>query len=356
MRWKRFRTAYLLTMIITGSLSPVSSANRFPVPVLKTHPADQAISAYEKGYDYYRKGLFKKAEDYLTEAIKHEPNLIKAHYWLGKLYRETGQLESAIYHWEEVERLNDLIRDRRIALSVKNNEYPARAQTLRAVKLRNDARKLFEKGIYLLDRGHWDGAEVELREAVRLYPANHKYLITLARMLWDKEEKAASIKFYRDLLSLRDVSYEDFREGVDRMLAADMDYVAAPLIHEQKNRFMTNPGFNELCQRFSSERIPDIVSAGRIVQKLNGQVVINIGFNDGIGLSDEYSLNLRSFKPGKPIFDPDSGKMIGRTADEPTADLMVTKVNRDSSWALIKKEMGSGVKAGDLIEIKKAIR
>lgn len=356
MSFAKANTALALLFLTFSATATAPAADKCPVPITRKISADQAISAYESGYEYYRRGLFRKAEDSLLEALKLEPNLIKAHYWLGKLYRETGQLESAIFHWEEVERLNQLIKDRRLALSIRNNEYPARAQTLRAIKLRVDAKKVFEKGIYLLDKGHWDGAEVELREAVRLYPANHKYLITLARLLWDKEEKSASVKFYRDLLSLRDVSYQEFLEGIDRMFKADMRFVAAPIILENKNRFAGLPEFDQICKSFARDSQPDIVAAGKVVDRLSGQVVVNIGMKDGIGLSDEYSLKLRAFKPGKPISDPDTGKIIGRAPDEPTADLMITKVNRQSSWALIRREMGPGVKAGDLIEIKKTVR
>lgn len=345
-----------LSFFLSGLLLPVQAVQKCPVPISIKIQEDQAIRAYEKGYKFYQRGLFNNAEDSFIEALKFEPNLIKAHYWLGKLYRETGRLESAIYHWEEVERLNTLIRDRRIALAIQNNEYPARTQTLRAIQLRSDAKKVFEKGVYLLDKGHWDGAEVELREAVRLYPANHQYLRTLARVLWDKNEKSASVKFYRDLLSLRDVSYEDFLEGIDRMFKADMQFVAAPLVIENKPRFSGMAEFDKICCSFATDPQPDIVAAGKVVDRLSGQVVLNIGMQDGISLSDEYSLNLRAFKPGKPIADPDTGKVIGRAKDQPTADLMITKVNRQSSWALIKREMGPGVKAGDLIEIKKTVR
>ena len=85
---------------------------------------DRALDAYEKGYKYYRYGEFEKSEDSLKEALYFEPNLIKAHYWLGKLYREMGRLDDALFHWEEVERLNKLIHDRREALKIQNKEYP----------------------------------------------------------------------------------------------------------------------------------------------------------------------------------------------------------------------------------------
>jgi tetratricopeptide (TPR) repeat protein len=346
----------LLALILTGNCSKISGAEKCQIPLKPVFPEDQALSAYEQGYRHYRHGRFTQSEEKLLEAVSIEPNLIKAHYWLGKLYRETGHLESAIFHWQEVKRLSKLIKDRRIALSVQNNEYPAHSQILRIVEERKKAGQHFEKGIYLLDKGHWDGAEVEIREAVRLYPANHKFLRTLARVLWDKNEKSASIKFYRDLLVLKDVSFEDFREGINRMFQANMKFIAAPIVIEKREKFSDFPEFNKICAAFERKTDNDIVSAATVLERHDGQVIINIGLNQGLELKDEFSLNLRAFKPGKPITDPTNGKTVGRTLDQPTADLMITKINRQSSWALIQREMGSGVKAGDKIEIKKAIR
>jgi tetratricopeptide (TPR) repeat protein len=345
--WNFIFIAFLLALF---SAYPANSAQKqCNISLEKTFPADQAINAYEQGYAFYRKGLFPAAEQKLIEAIKHEPNLIKAHYWLGKLYKETGRLESAIFHWEEVERLNNLIHDRRIALSIQNNEYPARAQILRIINQRALAKEKFAKGIYLLDKGHWNGAEVELREAVKLFPANHKFLLTLARVLWDKDEKSASVKFYRDLLNLSDVSFKDFAEGINRMMEIDMAYIAAPIVSAKKEKFARIPEFADICKYFAGKEKTDIVAAGKVVKRMDGQVIINMGMNKGIGLKDEYSLKLRAFAPGEPITDPDTRKIIGRSP-------MITKVNRQSSWALIRREMGSGVKAGDLIEIKKTSR
>lgn len=350
---KALKITFFGSLFISASLF---AEQKCVIPFEATYPADKALTAYEQGYNSYKEGKFDKAREFFITALKHEPNLVKAHYWLGKLYREAGELESAIFHWEEVERLNRLINFRRTALKVQNNEYPAHKQILKTIKSRNEAKEHFEKGLYLLDKGHWDGAEVEVREAVRLYPGNKQYIRTLARILWDKKEVSASIKFYRTLLSIYNVSYQDFQEGIKKMFAADMKYVAAPLVMKHKSRFSKMPGFDRICHNFAEELKTDIVSAGKIVSKHNGQVVVDIGFEDGINLNDEYSLKLRAFNPGKAIIDPDSGKIIGRTNDRATADLLITKVNRKSSWALIKREMGPGLKAGDLIEIKKTIR
>ncbi len=317
---------------------------------------DSALNAYEDGYRSYRHGHFSKAEDCFVEALRQEPNLIKAHYWLGKLYHEMGRLEDAIFHWEEVERLNKLIKDRRAALSLENNEYPAYSQMLRVSQKAKEAREAFERGQNLLDKGHWDGAEVEIRLAVDLYPGNHKYILQLARILWDKGEHQASVKFYRDLLSKRDVSFDDFKEGVDRMLNCGMGYVAAPLVIDQRLRFASDPRFKLLAENFKQEASPEAPAPGKVVKRVNGQVIINMGMEEGLSLSDEYSLDLRAFKAGEPLHDPDNGKPLGRAPDKPSADLLLTKVYKNTSWALIRREYGPGVKAGDLIEFKKTFR
>ncbi|HNX76046.1 MAG TPA: tetratricopeptide repeat protein [Candidatus Rifleibacterium sp.] len=317
---------------------------------------DSALNAYEEGYSHYRYGNFNKAEDSFIEALRQEPNLLKAHYWLGKLYHEQGRLEDAIFHWEEVERLNKLIKNRRDALKVQNNEYPAYTQMLRVSQKTKEAREAFERGLNLLDKGHWDGAEVEIRTAVDLYPGNHKYLVQLARILWDKGEHQASIKFYRDLISKRDVGIEHFKEGIERMLQVDMGYVALPLIAEQRHRFAAEPEFAALAEKFVISSNHEVSAPGKVVKRLNGQVIINMGLEEGLNLSDEYSLDLRAFNAGEPLLDPDDGKQIGRAPDRPSADLLLTKVYKNTSWALIRREFGPGVKAGDLIEFKKTFR
>lgn len=315
---------------------------------------DRALDAYEQGYKHYRHGEFEKSEDSLKEALYFEPNLIKAHYWLGKLYREMGRLDDALFHWEEVERLNRLIKYRREALKIENNEYPDYSHRKKTNETIKKARSHYEKAMALLDNGHWDGAEVEMNEAVRLYPGNPKYLLTMARILWDKEEYQASVKFYRDLLLMRDVSYKHFQEGAERMIKANMDYVLSPLVSKHKLKFENQPGFAEIAAHFIVSQKPlQPIALGKIIKRLDGQVIINIGMNEGLSLEDEFRLNLRAFRSGEKLKDPDNGRELGLGPNRPVADLLLTKVYKNTSWALIRKEFGTGLKAGDLIEFKK---
>ena len=315
---------------------------------------DRALEAYEKGYKYYRYGEFEKSEDSLKEALYFEPNLIKAHYWLGKLYREMGRLDDALFHWEEVDRLNKLIKFRREALKIQNNEYPDYSRRKKVDGFIKKAREHYEQAVVLLDEGHWDGAEIEMDKALSLYPGNPQYILLMARIYWDKKEYQASIRFYKDLLFMRDVSFEHFKEGADRMIKANMDYVLAPLVTKHKKRFEQEPEFQELAKLFIVEdTYLEPIASAKVIKKLNGQVVLNIGMDNGLSLSDEFRMKLKAYRPGDILKDPDSGKNIGREPNKVMANLLLTKVYKNTSWALIQKEFSTGLKAGDLIEFQK---
>ncbi len=333
----------------------IQAADLKPDFITTEEKLDRALDAYEKGYKYYRYGEFEKSEDSLKEALYFEPNLIKAHYWLGKLYREMGRLDDALFHWEEVERLNKLIHDRREALKIQNNEYPDYIQRKKTSDKIKKAKQHYDNAMVLLDEGHWDGAEIEMSEAVKYYPGNPKYLLTMARILWDKNEYQASVKFYRDLLFSREVSFEHFKEGAERMLKANMDYVLSPLVSKHRLRFEKEPEFIKIASHFvvEQEYLPPVAKA-KIIKRLDGQVIINIGMDEGLNLSDEFRLKMKAFRPGVVLKDPDNGKYLGREPDKTMANLLLTKVYKNTSWALIQKEFGTGLKAGDMIEFQKA--
>ena len=68
--------------------------------------AQDAQSKYEQGYQNFTQGEYQKAKDNYLEAIKYDPDFENAHYWLGKVYRELDENNSAIEQWIEVLRIN----------------------------------------------------------------------------------------------------------------------------------------------------------------------------------------------------------------------------------------------------------
>lgn len=352
---------FVLALLIASASSTSAAEPVHPVEPPGLHGAaaisENALTAYEDGYRQYRAGRFTEAMKCFQEAIKREPNLMKAHYWLGKLYREMGRLREADFHWEEVLRLQRLVLDRREALSVQTNEYPALSQLKQTRKRQEEAEESFQSGKHLLKEGHWEGAVAGIKKAVELYPANPDYQKLLARLLWDRNDTQGSAKAYIDMLDLhRDLDRDLIDEATERLVKAGWHKEAARILQESARRF---PGDTELQNRLATigdrgDAKP--VSAGTVIDRSRGQVILDIGLESGLTLADEYTLKLHSFRPGESIIDPKTGRVIGRRPDTVTSDLLVTKVFARSCWALIRQEHGRGVKAGDLIEVQSVER
>ncbi len=68
--------------------------------------AQDAQIYYKNGYEYFIQGNYEKAEQYYKKAIELNPDFEKAHYWLGKVYKQTGAYSQAVEQWKEVLRIN----------------------------------------------------------------------------------------------------------------------------------------------------------------------------------------------------------------------------------------------------------
>jgi len=61
---------------------------------------------YKNGYEYFLQEKYEMAEEYYKKAIELNPDFEDAHYWLGKVYKQTGAYNQAIEQWKEVLRVN----------------------------------------------------------------------------------------------------------------------------------------------------------------------------------------------------------------------------------------------------------
>lgn len=61
---------------------------------------------YKNGYEYFLQEKYEMAEQHYKKAIELNPNFENAHYWLGKVYKQTGAYNQAIEQWKEVLRIN----------------------------------------------------------------------------------------------------------------------------------------------------------------------------------------------------------------------------------------------------------
>ncbi|HAJ32947.1 MAG TPA: hypothetical protein DCK79_06205 [Candidatus Atribacteria bacterium] len=61
---------------------------------------------YKNGYEYFLQEKYEMAEQNYKKAIELNPDFENAHYWLGKVYKQTGAYSQAIEQWKEVLRIN----------------------------------------------------------------------------------------------------------------------------------------------------------------------------------------------------------------------------------------------------------
>jgi len=61
---------------------------------------------YKNGYEYFIQEKYEMAEQYYKKAIELNPDFENAHYWLGKVYKQTGAYSQAMEQWKEVLRIN----------------------------------------------------------------------------------------------------------------------------------------------------------------------------------------------------------------------------------------------------------
>ena len=61
---------------------------------------------YKNGYEYFLQEKYEMAEQHYKKAIELNPDFENAHYWLGKVYKQTGDYNQAIQQWKEVLRIN----------------------------------------------------------------------------------------------------------------------------------------------------------------------------------------------------------------------------------------------------------
>jgi tetratricopeptide (TPR) repeat protein len=313
---------------------------------------DAALRAYEEGYTHYRWGRFTQAETKLKEALSREPNLIKAHYWLGKVYREMGKLKEAIFHAEQVLHLTRLINERRQALSLENNEYPALSQIQLMKDREKNAEDAYERGRHFLETGHWDAAVAEFKAAATYYPGNSIYLLQVARILWDRHDSQGSSKYYATFLDLLPTDHREILEAIDRMIAAGNIRQAAIFLRREQGRFPKETAFQTRLDQLGPGDADVPAGIGKVIQRASGQVILDLGLEHGLKLADEYNLGFRTFRPGDPVRSADAKRTIGRFPDEVSGHLLLTKVFARSCWALVQEEFGKGIKVGDLVEIK----
>jgi tetratricopeptide (TPR) repeat protein len=147
------------------------------------NPAD-ASAHYNLGLIYQQRGQLDEARQSFTRAIEIDPSEIDAHYQLGRISREQGHLGEAIQHFDatvqrnEDHSQNEVWREIGRAYFEAGQDEDARAAFERFLTKRpSDAEGHYRYGLTLARLGRQDAAAAEMRaciEAARTAPV-YKY-------------------------------------------------------------------------------------------------------------------------------------------------------------------------------------
>ncbi len=158
---------------------------------------------YKLGYQSYSRRDYEKATEYYKKSAQLKPDFSKAHYWLGRTYREMGRYQEALEEFKEALRLD---ADSAEEISAWPFEYIAtlfhQSQYEEAIRWIEEISEVDIRSLYIAKKAHlWLGrialktgdyrkAEAELTSALEADPYDNDIYNALSRYLYEAGDSA----------------------------------------------------------------------------------------------------------------------------------------------------------------------
>ena len=115
-----------------------------------------AYAYFRLGYSAYQREEYDICINYIEEAVKINPEMIEAHYWLGRVFYEIGRLNDSYSSWRKVLKIDP--------------QYPRAEYFLnkveKAIQFGKDAYESYEAGFKLYEQKLYEDAINKYRLAV----------------------------------------------------------------------------------------------------------------------------------------------------------------------------------------------
>ncbi|MEA2086904.1 MAG: tetratricopeptide repeat protein, partial [Candidatus Caldatribacteriota bacterium] len=138
----------------------------------------EAYENYERGYIAYKNGSFKEAVSYFKSSILANPNFKEPHYYLALSYYQLGDLDNAIFQWEEVIRID----------SFDNTAKHFLNNCLEEKKYGRETLKHFNSGYDYYLKGEYDKAIEEFKKSLDYNPEFEKARQFLSRSYYQLDQ------------------------------------------------------------------------------------------------------------------------------------------------------------------------
>jgi tetratricopeptide (TPR) repeat protein len=167
---------------------------RKALELLPTHPRAQT----NLGTAYRKVGSFYEAKAELNLALAKNPNDADAHLQMSEVCRQLGDGKSADAHYRQAIMFNPKLASRAPALPQQTFFAPTPKEPVPAA-----AGEANNRGMRLKNQGDLEGAILEFREALRIYPAFGLTMQNLAATLGDLERNEEALAVSQEALRLQ---------------------------------------------------------------------------------------------------------------------------------------------------------
>jgi tetratricopeptide (TPR) repeat protein len=204
----------------------------------------------------HKQKRFKDALTVLKAGTTKKPENAELHRLLAAVYRDTGDLASAVAEWEKTVSLDpeSYMAYRSLADAYRRMNRPNEA-TGAETRLRElapiMARDFYNEGTFALNKGRYADAIPKLQEAARLQPENEEAHYNLGVAFEESGRYADALQAFRQARTA-DPKFTDAYFKVAEMLYKTGDKAGGRAVWESLAR-TNNPQINELAQKRLAE-------------------------------------------------------------------------------------------------------
>lgn len=151
-----------------------------------------AFAYYRLGYADYQREDYGGCILYLQSAIEIDPEMTEAHYWLGRVFYEIGKLNDSLSSWQKV-------------LEIDRNYPKAQyfcAKVENSIRFGKEAYSHYEAGYNLYEKGLFEEATYEYRQAVRFNPNFSLAYYWLGRIYYERGNYTEAMNNWKEVLRL----------------------------------------------------------------------------------------------------------------------------------------------------------
>lgn len=303
----------------------------------------------KEGKDQMTSSEFTRARESFRTALSLRPSSEEAHYWAGKAASALGDLEEAVFHWQQVMQIR-ASREKNLQVDPQRSmDELAKLSIKDAASRIQEASRRFATGLKNLEAGQWDRALAQFRRARELDPSRSEFYEREGDVLMDKELFELAAEAYAS---------SEARGGTnpDLFIKLGESYCRLGRYREEAEAYRrglshgTSQTLRARLKSASEKLLKGYDAFAQIVKRDGREVIINKGSATGIPRGQEYALRLQVVARQMPVADVNSSEVIAAPYTSVKGELLVTRVEERISYCMITREGRDDIGVGDPVQ------